>query len=166
MSKSPALIRRLDFRSLARAIAFAVTLALALNVYVFVLSPPSALASGQGHLIWSPEPWVIGLVWACLFATMGAARWRLIAIESVAARQAAAWIAGLMLLCAAYPIYTFGLRNEGLGFVGNLATFGFAVYVAKTSARVDFSSALAPAATAVWLIFATLLIADQTRWFW
>ena len=166
MSKSPALTGGPDFGSLAHAIGFAVALASALNIYVFAFSPPDVLAPGEGYWIRSPAGWVIGVVWIGLFAMMGAARWRLISIESAAARRAAAWTTGLLLLCAAYPVYTFGLRSAEIGFVGNLATLGLAVHAARTSARVDRLSALAPAATAGWLIFATLLIADQTRWFW
>ena len=166
MPNSPAMMRRPDFWALAVTIVIAVATALALNTFVFAFSPRSALASGEGHVIWSPPAWVIGGVWVCLFAMMGATRWRLISIGSADARRAAAWTTWLMLLCAAYPIYTFGLRAEALGFFGNLVTLGFSSYVARTSGRVDLLCTLAPAATAGWLVFATLLIADHERWFW
>jgi tryptophan-rich sensory protein len=67
----------------------------------------------------------------------------------------------LLLFCAAYPIYTLGLRNLALGLVGNIATAILAVWVALQIRRTSPLATGLVSTVAVWVIFASFLIVEQ-----
>lgn len=153
--------------------ALALNLALALTLVSLV--DLGLLAWGQagrdlpppGPLIGAVPGLVVGAVWTVLFCAIAVAKWRINAhLPAPAARRAANGLVFLLLICAAYPIYTGGLRSLEIGLAGNVATFALAAFVLARTLRVEPRSGLAPAAVMAWLGFASLVVVDQARWLW
>lgn len=126
----------------------AIVLALLINAAIAHFAPASpAPPSG-----WLPAPpgWFVGAVWTVLFGLLGAA-----AGDAARRDRAAAWaIAGLVVLCAAYPLYTAGLRDARIGLAGNVLTGIAALAVAVRTVRFRPLGA-APVAVVAWLAYAT-----------
>jgi tryptophan-rich sensory protein len=96
-----------------------------------------------------PGP-VIGIVWIALFAGMGAA-------YTLAQRSARA-VAGLIVLCLAYPFYTYLLHTHLAELVGNIVTFGYAVWLMRTVRQESATASVLIGLVAAWVAFATALV--------
>ncbi len=149
---------RRDVRGLAANIVIAVAVAALANAFVFLVNPAEDLAPPTHHL--QPPGYLIGIVWVCLFIFLGTARWLVIG-NGNRDSQGTLWVWALLLFCAAYPIYTLGLRNLALGLVGNIATAILAVWVALQIRRTSPLAAGLVSTVAVWVIFASFLIVEQ-----
>jgi tryptophan-rich sensory protein len=103
---------------------------------------------------------VIGIVWVFLFAAMGAARW-LVASREDGRGKGSLPVLLLVLFCASYPLYTLALSSLTLGLIGNAATALFALWVAARVRPVSRLAAGLVTAPAVWVAFASYLIAEQ-----
>ncbi len=119
----PRLLRDTSWKGWLASALGAVAIAVACNLYIFVLRPFGA-ASGIDLAETGPLGTLITLivpyVWLFLFAGMGTAFWLLVRGQERV--PAPAWlIVVLVMLCAGYPIYTANLNSATLGLAGNFA---------------------------------------------
>jgi len=148
-------------RGLLVNIFFAVTLALLVNALIFLFSS-SQMASSREPFRFEPPGWVIGVVWTLLFAGLGAARWQVLGSDGGKSSDAT-WVLLLLLICAAYPLYTSGLRNPVVGLWGNAATGLLAVWIAARIRRRSVLAALFVFAVTAWVTFASFLTLEQIQ---
>jgi tryptophan-rich sensory protein len=142
-------------------VGFAVALVLILNAAIFVFNP-SEMASTGVRFRFEPPGWVIGMVWILLFAWLGTARWLVLGRDGRRSSDAA-WVFCLLLFCAAYPVYTAGLRSAVVGLLGNAATGCLALWIAfRIRARSVLAAGLV-SAVAAWVTFASILSLEQIR---
>jgi tryptophan-rich sensory protein len=151
---------RRDARGLTANVAIAIAVAGLANAFVFVVNRREDI--GRPTQPFQPPGYVIGIVWVCLFIFMGTARWLALAAGDRPFRGAA-WIWGLLLFCAAYPIYTLGLKSLIIGFAGNVATAILSVWVALNLRRTSLAAAGLISTVALWVTFAGFLILEQVR---
>ncbi len=158
---------QVSLKALAANVLLPIAAITAVNTLVFGLGWNMASGPALPGLLFPVLPgWLVGVVWTCLFAMMGAARWRIRRARGSSGRASRDWLIRLMALCCAYPFYTLGLSNEIIGFAGNIATI-IVAWVAFAKLRmVSQLAALAPASVAAWLCFATIYIVDEQRWWW
>jgi tryptophan-rich sensory protein len=155
-----AIWNRRDLAGLACNIAIAIVVAALANAFVLLVNPQEDFAPPTELL--QPPGWVIGLVWVCLFSFMGTARW--LVIEDGERRfRGTVWIWLLLLFCAAYPIYTSGLKNLAVGLAGNIATAALAVWVALRIRKSSLLAAGLVSTVAVWVTFASFLIVELMK---
>jgi translocator protein len=156
-----------DTRVLVVNIGAALALVLIVNAGVFAFADDTRTSTQGGPLIGAIPGWVIGAVWTVLFVALAATKWRVQNyLPEPLARRAATWVIVLLIACAAYPLYTGGLRWPLIGLFGNVATAAMAAFVALASFRVDSLAALGPLAVVAWVSFASVAIVDQARWLW
>jgi tryptophan-rich sensory protein len=151
---------RRDPGGLAVNLAIAVAVAALANGFVYFMNPAEDLAPPTG--VFQPPGWVIGLVWVCLFVFLGTARWLLLR-DGDLALHGTVWVWLLLLSCAAYPIYTAGLRNLAAGLGGNVATAALAVWVALRIRKTSIVAAGLVSTVALWVTFASFLILEQMK---
>jgi len=138
--------------SLVAAIAITVGIAALTNgaLAMFRLNAP-------GTQIWPdfapPKP-AIGIVWIALFAGMGAA---------YAQTRSKRAVAGLILLCLAYPFYTHVIGGHAVELAGNVVTFAYAVWLAAALRAQSGIAAACVGLVAVWIAFATALVVALVR---
>ena len=133
-----------------RGACAAVALVLLVNALIALFPAPHAVAA-RPPLAPAPPGWVVGAVWTVLFAALGATYGVAVRRNDLAGRQL---VVALLLLCAAYPAYTIGLRDAGIGLAGNIITALAALAVGARTARYGTSGA-APFAVVAWLTYAT-----------
>jgi tryptophan-rich sensory protein len=138
----------------------AITVAGLANAFVFFVNPPEDLAPPTDLL--QPPGWVIGLVWVCLFTFLGTARWLLLEYRDQEFRGTL-WVWLLLLFCAAYPVYTFGLKNLAVGLGGNVATAVLALWIALRARKTSLLAAGLVSTVALWVTFASFLILEQMK---
>ena len=133
----------------------AVLIAVALNSVINLLG----LAGDESlrEPAWAPPGWLVGAVWVVLFALMGLAHWAAMQARN---RAAAWWVAGLILLCAAYPFYTAGFDLQ-LGMIGNVVTLAAALAVAWRVRRTSSTAARLIMPVIAWIGFACVLTGTQ-----
>jgi tryptophan-rich sensory protein len=145
---------------LAVNLAIAVAIAALANAFIFFVNPAEDLAPPTELL--QPPGWVIGLVWIVLFIFLGTARWLL--IQNIDRPfQGMRWVWILLVFCAAYPIYTSGLKNLAAGLGGNAATAALAVWVALRIRKTSIVAAVLVSTVALWVTFASFLIVEQMK---
>ena len=133
-----------------------------LTNFSLLLFNPSEITTPVKAYRFEPPGWVIGLVWTLLFAGLGLSRW--LVIEDCEGRtRSTDWVFFLLLFCAAYPLYTLGLRSLLLGLIGNAATCVLACWVANRVRRRSATATLLISSVAAWVTFASLLIVEQLR---
>jgi len=151
---------RRDLGGLAVNVAIAVAVAALANAFIFFMNPAEDLAPPTD--LFQPPGWVIGLVWIFLFIFLGMARWLL--LQKVDQPfQGRRWVWILLLFCAAYPVYTSGLRDLSVGLAGNVATAVLAVWVALRIRKKSIVAAGLVSSVAVWVTFASFLILEQMK---
>lgn len=142
-----------------------ITIALAVvfltNSLIFIYNP-AEMASDSVKYRFTPPGWVIGLVWTSLFAGLGVARWLVIQNHSPQVKNST-WVFALLLFCAAYPLYTLGLRSLVMGLIGNAATCIFALWVANRIRRNSLTAAFLVSTVGAWVTFASLLVVEQLQ---
>jgi tryptophan-rich sensory protein len=141
--------------------AVAVAVAALANAFIVLVNPSEDFAPPTVSM--QPPGWVIGIVWIFLFLFLGTARWLLIHNNADRRFQGTRWIWILLLFCAAYPIYTSGLRNLAVGLAGNVATAALAVWVALHIRKAAIVAAGLVSTVALWVTFASFLIAEQMK---
>jgi tryptophan-rich sensory protein len=151
---------RRDLGGLAVNMGIAVAVAGLANAFLFFVNPAEDLAPPTDLL--QPPGWVIGLVWVCLFFFLGTARWLLLR-EGDRPLHGTLWVWLLLLFCAAYPIYTSGLKNLAVGLGGNVATAAFSVWVALRIRKTSLVAAGLVSTVALWVTFASFLIEEQMK---
>jgi len=145
---------------LAVNVTVAVAVAALANAFLFLVNPAEDLAPPTDLL--QPPGWVIGLVWVFLFIFLGTARWLL--IQNVDGPfPETRWVWMLLLFCAAYPVYTSGLKNLAVGLGGNVATAALAVWVALRIRKMSMAAAGLVSTVAVWVTFASFLIVEHMK---
>jgi tryptophan-rich sensory protein len=153
--------------SARRAILINLLIALALvgGENLLILSGWGFSGSGlAGGRLARPIPgWIIGFVWTGLFAGLGVVRGLTLAEGSRQGRRAGRAVAVLLIACAAYPFYTFGLRSDAIGLAGNLVTIGLSVWTAFRVGAVRRAGVVAPLAVTAWLLAASAALIDQMR---
>ena len=159
MEQYRAVWNRTDKTGLILNIALALGLVFAVNAFIFFVNPGEESRTAPA----SPVPgYVIGIIWTILFLAMAIARWQ--ALRSAdPSRKLPSLILALILLCAAYPLYTVGLRSLSVGIAGNILTGIFALWIALRAWRPARAVALLLAPVILWLIYATFLTAHQIR---
>ncbi len=151
---------RRDLGGLAVNMAIAVAVAAVANAFIFFVNPAEDLAPPIDRL--QPPGWIIGVVWVFLFLFLGTARWLL--IQNVDRPfPGTGWVWILLLFCAAYPVYTSGLRNLAVGLGGNVATIALAVWVALRIRKASIVAAGLVSTVALWVTFASFLIVEQMK---
>lgn len=151
---------RRDLGGLAVNMASAVSVAALANAFIVFVNSAEDFAPPTVRL--QPPGWVIGVVWTFLFILLGTARWLLIK-HADRPFQATRWVWILLLFCAAYPIYTSGLRNLAVGLGGNFATAALAVWVALRIRKTSLLAAGLVSTVALWVTFAGFLIVEQMK---
>ncbi len=124
------------------------------------MNPAEDLARPTG--LFEPPGWVIGLVWIFLFVFLGTARWLLLGDEDRPFRGTL-WVWLLLLSCAAYPVYTLGLKNLAVGLGGNIATAALAIWIALRIRKRSLPAAGLVSTVALWVTFASFLIVEQMK---
>ena len=151
-----------DRSALAANVAVALALVTTINLALFAFAAPSA---GGGATVGRVPGWAIGIVWTLLFIGLATAKWRVqVFLPERSACLAVNAVVVLVVVCAAYPVYTSGLRLPSVGLAGNVATAVIALWTARRLARVDRAAVIAPLAVAAWVGFAGLLIVDELGW--
>jgi len=154
------------FQSLRANIAEALILS-AVDDSFILLFGGGDIVSPQGRRFLPAVPgWFIGIIWLVFFLWIAIETAKLRSVAGQAAEKAALRIRFLLLGAAAYPFYTLGLRSAIIGLFGNMLTIGLAAAAFDQFRRVRFAACLLPAAVIGWLTFASILIMDETRWFW
>ncbi len=151
---------RRDLGGLAINIAIAVAVAAFANAFIFFVNPAEDLAPPTDLL--QPPGWVIGLVWVFLFIFLGTARWLLIQ-NADRHFQGTRWVWILLIFCAAYPVYTSGLKNLAVGLGGNVATAALAIWVALRIRKTSIVAAGLVSTVALWVTSASFLILEQMK---
>jgi len=146
-------------RSLALNIGFALSVVFIVNLFILLINP-SEMSTPPDNYRFAPPGWVIGLAWTFLFAGLGVARWLVIENSSRPIKNPN-WVLSLLLFCAAYPLYTLGLRSLVMGLIGNAATCLFALWVANQIRRRSLTAAFLVPTVGGWVTFASLLIVEQ-----
>jgi len=160
MRRTVVIWNRRDLGGLAVNLAIAVAVAGLANAFILFVNSSEDFAPPTDLL--QPPGWVIGVVWVCLFFFLGTARWLL--IENAYPRSnGTRWVWVLLLFCAAYPVYTSGLKNLAVGLGGNVATAALAVWVALRIRKASLLAAGLVSTVAVWVTFASFLIVEQTK---
>lgn len=144
------------------AIALLLVLFVNLSIQLAVGIPVSGTRGG--NMIGPIPGWFIGLVWTGLFLGLGVTRGVMKSAGSALGERAGRAILILILACAVYPLYTFGLRNDVIGLGGNIATIGLAVWVARRVFPVQQWFVVMPLTVVAWLVFASLALLDQNSW--
>ncbi len=150
---------RRSSKGLVLNLVFPVMLASLANGFIFIANHIEQTALPTSHSSFPFPGWAIGVVWTLLFLGMGFARWLVLGHGDGKIRSST-WVF-LLLLCLAYPVYTLALRSLTLGLVGNLATIGAALWLARRIHRVSRVAASLVLAVATWVAFATVLILQQ-----
>jgi tryptophan-rich sensory protein len=145
------LLDRPDRSGLIANIAVALAIVLSLNALIFGLGWEATSAHAPRFV---PPPVVIGLVWVALFVCIALARWEL--NRATAARIDKAGVIVLFALCAAYPLYTAGLKSDLAGEAGNVALLILTGRIAVGCARRAPRAAAWLAPLFVWLSFAAV----------
>lgn len=148
----------------ARSVLAVAALAVLVNGGLALIGGDSRGVEQHFSSVFAPPGWLVGGVWIVLFGLLGLARWRLARSGSEAGRQGARWAMAFVVVCALYPVYTLGLRSLTAGFVGNVGTALFAVFVGLQVMRIDSLSAGVFALVVAWLCYATFAIAAQLGW--
>jgi tryptophan-rich sensory protein len=147
------LLDRPDRSGLVANLGVALTIVVILNALIFGLGWQDTSAYTPRFV---PPPAVIGSVWVALFAFMACARWEL---NRAAARRIDK--AGLIVLfvgCAAYPLYTAGLRSELVGEAANIALLTLTGQLAVRYARRIPRAAAWLVPLFLWLSFASFAV--------
>ncbi len=97
-----------------------------------------------------------GIAWSVLFAALGVARARL-----DAPRQRR--LDRLWLLCATYPLWTFGMRSRTLTYAGNALVAIQAARAANDARGRDGTAALLVGALVPWVAYATAILLTERR---
>ncbi len=155
------ILDRPDRTGLISNTSIAILSALAVNGLIAVVNPSEMARPGSVHL--QPPGYVIGTVWLVLFAAMGTARWLLLTkpLDTVRARRL---IMLLLLFCLAYPVYTLGLKSEGIGLIGNLMTIALSVFVVIRVGSISRLAAGLVSLVTLWVSFASFLVVEQLGW--
>lgn len=148
-------------RGLALNIGVALGAVLLTNLLILLFNPSQMTTPAETYRF-EPPGWVIGLVWTLLFAALGLSRWLILGTR-VGQTKGADWIVLLLLLCAAYPFYTLGLRSPVMGLIGNAVTCVFALWVANRVRQRSVTAAWLISSVAAWVAFASVLIVEQLR---
>jgi tryptophan-rich sensory protein len=135
------ILNRPDRSGLSNA-GIAILSAVAVNGIIQWINPGEM--SNPGDVPLQPPGYVIGIIWIVLFAAMVSARWLLIA-NPLNTRHTRGLLLWLLLLCLAYPFYTFGLRNNVIGLMGALSILVPAVFfviqassISRLAAGLDY----------------------------
>jgi len=145
---------------LAVNVAIAVAVAALANAFILFVNPAEDFAPPTELL--QPPGWVIGVIWVFLFFFLGTARWLLLR-DGDRPLRGALWVWLLLLFCAAYPIYTSGLRSLAVGLGGNVVTAAFAVWVALRIRKTSIVAAGLVSTVALWVAFASFLTVEQMK---
>jgi tryptophan-rich sensory protein len=151
---------RRDLGGLAVNVAIAVGAAALANAFIVFVNPAEDFAPPTVRL--QPPGWIIGVVWTFLFIFLGTARWLLIR-KTDRPSEGTRWVWILLLFCAAYPIYTSGLRNLAVGLGGSVATVALALWVALRIRKASIVAAGLVSTVVIWVTFASLLIVEQMK---
>jgi len=154
------------FKSLRANIAEALMLSVLDDAFILLFGGGD-LASPEGRRLSPAVPgWLIGTVWLVFFLWIAVESSKLRALGGQAAQNAVLRLRILLFGAASYPFYTLGLRSAAIGLFANILTIGLAAAAFDQLWRVRPTACLLPAAVISWLIFASLLILDEARWFW
>jgi hypothetical protein len=151
--------------AVARNLALALMLVCVENAMIFSGIFFSSAGTSGGKLVGVIPGWVIGVVWAALFGSLGIARGVMVADGSGPARRAAGADLILLAACAAYPFYTLGLNNAVIGLFGNIITLCLSAWAAVRTWPVRPLAMAAPLAVFSWVAFATLALIDERHIF-
>lgn len=154
------------FKSLRANIAEALMLSVLDDAFILVFGGGNLASPEAGRLSQSVPGWFVGTVWLILFLWIAAETSNLRALAGQGAERAALRLRILLFGAAAYPFYTLGLRSSVIGLFGNMLTIGLAAAAFEQLRRVRLYACLLPVAVIGWLIFASLLISDETGRFW
>lgn len=149
-------------RNLALNVDVALLVVFLTNGFLLLFNPSEMAAPAEPYRF-QPPGWAIGLVWTLLFAGLGLARW--LAIEdSGRPNKTVDWVFLLLLFCAAYPLYTLGLRSLMMGLAGNAVTCMFVLWAANRIRQRSLTAALLVSSVAALVTFvSSLLIVEQLR---
>jgi tryptophan-rich sensory protein len=143
-------------------VAGAVALAVAGNVAIALAGWPGDRAMRVVPAGWGWVDRVVGFVWVALFALMGVAIWLLLRAGAPSSHAHAWAVAGLLLVCLLYPLYTLGLR-AGPGLVANVAVLVLACGVAWVVSHTSVPASLLLVPTIVWIIVASVYVVKLIR---
>ena len=102
-----------------------------------------------------PPSAAIAFIWCVLFACMAVARREL--VRACAPRELRMTLLVVFGLCATYPAYTLGLRDDLIGEAANVALFVLSVRLIVRSAAVSRRAAVPLVPLALWLGFASVV---------
>lgn len=102
-----------------------------------------------------PPSWLVGTIWMLLFAAMAVARWMLLRAGGAESGP----VVLLAFLCLIYPLYTLGLRSQGVGLAGSILTALVAIWVAVRVQRRSRGAVALIGLVIAWLGYASLAVA-------
>ncbi len=149
-------LNRDDRQSLRLNIAIPVTLGLILNGLGLWLARNDPLDAAPWF---APPGWVSAIVWLCLLALLGAARWTLNSYTIIGVLMARTAVTLLLVACLVWPLYTLAAVNLSIQMIANGLTLLMAVaaILIVRQRSVEAASLIMP--TIVWLAFTTLIAA-------
>lgn len=128
------------------------------------VDPDSDWYRGLSKPPWQPPPWVFGVVWPPLYASVAWAGGRALARARGGRRRAVATgLAANLALNAGWNRLFFGCRSPKAGVVGTLLLDISNAELIRRSARADTTAALALVPYAAWCGFATALSLSVAR---
>ena len=80
---------------------------------------------------------------------MGVSRWL------VSGQRAAGYVLASIFFCAAYPVYTLGLRCVVIGLAGNIVTAAMAWWVVMETFRISRWATALVGCVVVWVSYAS-----------
>jgi benzodiazapine receptor len=105
----------------------------------------------------APPGWVVGSVWVVLLGLLGAAHARLRdrGPGSVAPRRA---MLVLLLLCLAYPLYTFGFSSDLAALLGNFVVLAWACATVVMASHLDRVAGALVVPMVLWIGYANVIV--------
>lgn len=146
-----------------RSIECAVAVICSINLLIFFGPFGADLVSGQSGAISNYLGPLVPFIWLLWFALMGLA----FHIEVKRNQRVSLEASGILLLfvlCALYPVYTFGFRSLIIGLIANIFMVTLLIFLVAAlwwAARI-VSALLLP--IAVWLVVASIwILADMAK---
>ncbi len=140
----------------------ALGLNLVIPVFLGLLANGLALWMGRDNATnvvpwFAPPGWVAAIVWSCLFALLGLARWSLNSYTIIGVSMARTMVTLLILACLLWPAYSLPAVDLSIRMSANTVNLLFAALAVFVVRQRSSEAAALIMPTVVWLAFTTLV---------
>lgn len=140
----------------------ALVLNLAIPLILGLLVNGSVLWIGRNDPVnavpwFAPPGWLAAIVWVCLLALLGAARWSLNSYTIIGVSMARTVVTLLIVACLLWPVYSLPAINPTIRMSANAVNLVIAVLAITVVRQRTGEAAALIMPTIVWLAFTTLV---------